>query len=68
MSIFVAIKATTGHIAPTVLTTCVVKEIVFIRQNIKEWQRIELMTADLLTETPDDISAAYIRVLSLIHI
>lgn len=53
-----------GHIAPTVLTTCAVKEIVFIRQNIKEWQRIELMTADLLTETPDDISAAYIRVTS----
>ena len=40
------------------------KEIVFIRQNIKEWQRIELTTADLRTETPDDISAAYIRVTS----
>lgn len=38
------------------------KEILFIRQNIKEWQRIEAMTDDLATETPDDVSAAYIRV------
>ena len=64
MTIFVAVKPIAGHLASPVLTTHAVKEIVFIRQNIKEWQRIELMTDDLLTETPDDISAAYIRVTS----
>ncbi len=41
-----------------------VKEILFIRQNIKEWQHIEAMTSRLDIETPDDISAAYIRVTS----
>ncbi len=40
------------------------KEILFIRQNIKEWQHIEAMTGRLDIETPDDISAAYIRVTS----
>lgn len=40
------------------------KEILFIRQNIKEWQHIESMTSRLDVETPDDISAAYIRVTS----
>ena len=38
------------------------KEILFIRQNIKEWRRIEAMADDLTIETPDDVSAAYIRV------
>ena len=40
------------------------KEILFIRQNIKEWQQIEAMLDRLTIETPDDISAAYIRVTS----
>lgn len=40
------------------------KEILFIRQNIKEWQQIEAMLDRLAIETPDDISAAYIRVTS----
>lgn len=40
------------------------KEIVFIRKNIKEWQHIESMVDDLLLETPDEISDAYIRITS----
>lgn len=38
------------------------KELIFIRNNIDNWERIERMAEDLKQETPDDIADAYTAV------
>ena len=38
------------------------KELIFIRNNIDKWERIERMAEDLAQETPDDIADAYTAV------